>query len=76
MNIRVYTGKRCKTFGVEHLKYMILASDAPSSKPSPHLYFTLDHLRHRLDAFTPLGCYAGNYMKIFHTIAIDYVLVY
>ena len=31
---------------------MIVVSDAPSSKPSPLLHFTLDPLRHKLDART------------------------
>ena len=31
---------------------MIVGSDAPSSKPSPLLHFTLDPLRHKLDART------------------------
>ena len=31
---------------------MTVGSDAPSSKPSPLLHFTLDPLRHKLDART------------------------
>ena len=31
---------------------MVVVSDAPSSKPSPLLHFTLDPLRHKLDART------------------------
>ena len=34
---------------------MIVVSDAPLSKPSPLLHFTLDPLRHKLDARTTWG---------------------
>ena len=49
---------------------MTLGSDAPSSKPSPLLHFTLEPLRHKLDART--GADKSRALTNAHVSAYDF----